>query len=58
MVTKDRLMAENERLKRRIRELRDALYDVVGDHCESHAEHHSSCPICTGVDLVKENADV
>ena len=49
------MATEIESLRRRIRELTDALDDVVGDHCPTHAEHQPSCPICHGVDLVKEN---
>jgi hypothetical protein len=30
------------------------LRDLVGDHCESHAEHQADCTTCIALELLKE----
>lgn len=44
-------------VRRRIAVLEDALRDVVGDHCDSHAERLRTCPTCsalTVLDLLRD----
>lgn len=43
----DDTVEENDRLA-------EALYDLVGDHCPSHAELEPTCPTCSALILLRD----
>lgn len=46
LAQRDRITVE---VQRRLAALEEALQDVVGDHCDSHAERLRTCPTCSAL---------